>query len=76
MDFKEFKKSLGVENIPFNAYKEGKTKFATVLNNKGESIKMFLSKKADISKPLVVFLGAHNALWVANPGTVVESVTL
>lgn len=76
MTLTEFKTSLGLNSIKFNAYKEGKTKFADIISNRGESIKLFLSKKADVSKQLVVFKGAHNALWVANEGTIVESVEL
>lgn len=76
MKLADFKRTVGVENIEFNRFNEGKRAFADVVTPKGDSIRLYLSSKVDMKKPLSVFKGAHDALWVANEAKAIETIKL
>ena len=76
MTIAEFKTQHGLTKIEFKRFTEGKRMFADVLTKSGESIKLFLSSKVDKAKPLAVFKGAHDALWVGNEGQAIDTLEL
>jgi len=76
MTLQEFKEQHGIKTVSFQRFNEGKRMVANCLTRSGDGITLFLSSRADVSKPLAVFKGAHNALWVGNQAQALETIQL